>query len=159
MPDAWIGAGAIGELVWSERYGERLDPSSVRDTDAFFSRPDAPSWECDPRRLVAAWPDTPWEAKNQAAMHTWYPAKFSTARWPPLRTIADEVAARHEYPTAVAVRLDAHDRLVVCGPYGLDDLLDEVRRRNSTRVSPEISWQRLARHRPAERWPRVRVMP
>ncbi|MET8355261.1 nucleotidyltransferase family protein [Micromonospora sp. NPDC005206] len=86
------------------------------------------------------------------------PAKFGGGPAPPLRTIADEVATWPEYATAVAVRLDAHDQIVVCAPHGLDDLLDGVWRRNLTRVSPEISRQRLARYRPAERWPGVRVV-
>ncbi|MEU2661488.1 nucleotidyltransferase family protein [Micromonospora sp. NPDC007220] len=59
--------------------------------------------------------------------------------------------------TAAAVCLDAHDQITVYAPHGLDDLLDGVWRRNPTRVSPETSRQRLARHRLAERWPGVRV--
>ncbi|WP_405102988.1 nucleotidyltransferase family protein [Micromonospora sp. NBC_01412] len=103
---------------------------------------------------MVAWPDPPWEAKNQAAVHTWYPANFGGGPVATLRTIADAVVTWPEYATAVAVRLDAHDQMGVCAPHGLDDLLDGVWRRNPTRVSPEISRQRLARHRPAERWPR-----
>ena len=91
-------------------------------------------------------------------MHTWYPAKFGGDPVAPMRSIADAVATWPEYATAVAVRLDAHGQIVVCAPHGLDDLLDGVWRRNPTRVSPEISRQRLARHRPAERWPGVRVV-
>ncbi|MEV0810410.1 nucleotidyltransferase family protein [Micromonospora sp. NPDC050200] len=98
------------------------------------------------------------EAKNQAAVHTWYPAKFGADSVVPLRTIAEAVATWPEYATAVAARLDVHDKVVVCAPHGLDDLLNEVWRRNPTRVSPETSRQRLARHRPAERWSGVRVV-
>lgn len=47
-----------------------------------------------------------------------------------MRTTTDIVAIGPEYATAVAVRLDAHDRIAVCGPHGLDDLLDGVRRIN-----------------------------
>ncbi|WP_233579482.1 nucleotidyltransferase family protein [Verrucosispora sp. FIM060022] len=100
----------------------------------------------------------PWEAKNQAAVHTWYPAKFGTGPVPPLRSIAEAVATWPEYATAVAIRLDPHDHIAVCAPHGLDDLLDGIWRPNPTRVSPETSRQRLARHRPTERWPRVRVI-
>ncbi|MFI9643230.1 nucleotidyltransferase family protein [Micromonospora sp. NPDC051925] len=49
-------------------------------------------------------------------------------------------------------------RFEVCAPHGLDDLLDGVWRRNPARAGAEISRQRLARHRPAERWPGVRVV-
>ncbi|MER7417602.1 nucleotidyltransferase family protein [Micromonospora peucetia] len=161
LPDAWIGAGAIRDLVWGERYGDGFDPS-VRDVDVVFLDPVDLSRDNDDRateRLVAAWPEPLWEAKNQAAVHTWYPGKFGGGAVAPLRTIADAVATWPEYATAVAVRLDADDHFVVCAPHGLDDLLDGVWRRNPTRVSPEISRQRLAHHRPNERWPRVRVMP
>lgn len=92
-------------------------------------------------------------------MHTWYPANFGGGGVAPLRVIADAVATWSEYATAVAVRLDASDQVVVCAPHGLDDLLDVVWRCNPTRVSAEICRQRLAHHRPTERWPRVRVLP
>ncbi|MFG3716003.1 nucleotidyltransferase family protein [Micromonospora sp. NPDC047730] len=55
-------------------------------------------------------------------------------------------------------RLDEHDRIDICAPHGLDDLLEGVWRRNPARVSLDVSRQRLARHRPAERWPDVRVI-
>jgi len=47
----------------------------------------------------------------------------------------------------------------VCAPLGLADLLGGVWRRNPTRASLAVSMARLARHRPAERWPAVRVIP
>ncbi|MEV4813325.1 nucleotidyltransferase family protein [Micromonospora avicenniae] len=84
------------------------------------------------RRLAAAWREPPWEAKNQAAAHTWYPAKFGGGPVAPLRTIAHAVATWPEYATAVAARLDAYDQIAVCAPHGLDDLLDGVWRRNRT---------------------------
>ncbi|MFD0782607.1 nucleotidyltransferase family protein [Micromonospora azadirachtae] len=161
LPDAWIGAGAIRDLVWGERYEDGFDPSLVRDVDVVFLDPADLSRDNDERataRLLAAWPEPPWEAKNQAAVHTWYPAKFGGGKVAPLRTIADAVATWPEYATALAVRLDAYGEIAVCAPYGLDDLLDGVWRRNPARVSPEISRRRLARHRPAERWPGVRVV-
>ncbi|WP_328345477.1 nucleotidyltransferase family protein [Micromonospora sp. NBC_00421] len=161
LPAAWIGAGAVRDLVWGERYGDGFDPSSVRDVDVVFFDPTDLTRANDDRataRLVAAWPQLPWEAKNQAAVHTWYPAKYGGDPVAPFHTVADAVATWPEYATAVAVRLDADDQLAVCAPYGLDDLLDGVWRRNPARVDPEISRQRLARHRPVERWPGVRVV-
>ncbi|MFC3504143.1 nucleotidyltransferase family protein [Micromonospora krabiensis] len=79
LPNAWIGAGAIRDLVWSERYGTGFDPSSVRDVDVVFLDAADLSRHNDDRatrRLISAWPEPPWEAKNQAAVHTWYRAKF-----------------------------------------------------------------------------------
>ncbi|QDY09331.1 nucleotidyltransferase family protein [Micromonospora sp. HM134] len=161
LPDAWIGAGVVRDLVWGERYGDGFDPSSVRDVDVVFLDPTDLTRANDDRataRLVTAWPQPPWEAKNQAAVHTWYPAKFGGDPVAPLRTIAEAVATWPEYATAVAVRRHADDRIAVCAPYGLDDLLDGVWRHNPTRAAPQVSRRRLARHRPAARWPGVRVV-
>ncbi|WP_158554085.1 hypothetical protein [Micromonospora deserti] len=31
MPDAWVGAGILRDLVWGQRYGNGFDPSAVHD--------------------------------------------------------------------------------------------------------------------------------
>ncbi|WP_240639366.1 nucleotidyltransferase family protein [Micromonospora ureilytica] len=104
------------------------------------------------------WPQPPWQARNQAAARTWYAATFGGDPIEPYRSVAEAVATWPEYATAVAVRLDSADRLKVCAPYGLTDLLGGVWRHNPARVDVAGSRQRLARHRPAQRWPGVTVI-
>ncbi|WP_240033287.1 nucleotidyltransferase family protein [Micromonospora globbae] len=91
-------------------------------------------------------------------MHTWYPTRFGGDPVPALQSIPDAVATWPEYATAVAIRLDADEHIAVCAPHGLDHLLDGIWQRNPRRVSLVVSRQRLARQRPAHRWPRVRVL-
>jgi uncharacterized protein len=91
-------------------------------------------------------------------VHTWYPARFGGPPVEPLLSIADAIATWPEFHTCVAVRLDARDRVEICAPYGLGDLLGGVWRPNPLRISAERSAERLARQRPAERWPGVRVV-
>ncbi|WBB66803.1 nucleotidyltransferase family protein [Micromonospora sp. WMMD812] len=161
LPDAWIGAGALRDLVWGQRYGAGFDPGAVRDVDVVFFDPSDLSREYDHRataRLVSAWAEPPWEARNQAAVHTWYAAKFGGDPIAPYRGVAEAVATWPEYATAVAVRLDATGRIEVCAPYGLGDLLGGVWRHNPARVPVALSRRRLARHRPAQRWPGVTVV-
>ncbi|MCT2277003.1 nucleotidyltransferase family protein [Micromonospora chalcea] len=96
----------------------------MRDVDVVFLDAADLSRDNEDRateRLVAAWSEPPWEAKNQAAVHTWYPAKFGGGPVAPLCTIADAVANWPEYASAVAIRLDADDQITVCAPHGLDD--------------------------------------
>ncbi|MGI5523457.1 nucleotidyltransferase family protein [Micromonospora sp. CA-259024] len=76
----------------------------------------------------------------------------------PYRSVGEAVATWPEYATAVAVCRDSADRLAVCAPYGLADLLSGVWRHNPARVGVALSRQRLARHRPAQRWPGVTVI-
>ncbi|MBM0279280.1 nucleotidyltransferase family protein [Micromonospora sp. STR1s_6] len=161
LPDAWIGAGVLRDLVWGERYGDGFDPTTVHDVDVVFFDPARLTRDDDDRataRLAAAWAEPPWQARNQAAVHTWYAAKFGGDPIAPYRSVAEAVATWPEYATAVAVRLDPDDRLEVCAPYGLADLLGGIWRHNPARVDVAWSRQRLARHRPSQRWPGVTVI-
>lgn len=168
LPDAWVGAGAVRDLVWGELYGPGFDPADVHDIDVVFFDAEDISRDRDKgatellekiwSREPGPWPAVPWQARNQSAVHTWYAAKFGGTPIEPLRSIADAVSTWPETATAVAVQLDQIDEVEVCAPLGLADLLDGIWRRNPRRVSVEVSRARLARHRPVERWPGVRVV-
>jgi hypothetical protein len=162
LPDAWVGAGVLRDLVWGELFGHGFRPAEVRDIDVVFYDADDLSGDRDRRAtegLKARRPGLPWEACNQAAVHTWYAEHFGGAAVPPLRSIAEAVATWPETATAVAVRLDGADDIQICAPLGPTDLVQGVWRRNPARVSLARSRERLARHRPAERWPGIRVVP
>jgi hypothetical protein len=162
IPDAWIGAGVLRDLVWGERYGTGFSPGEVRDVDVAFFDPHDFSRANDDRvteRLQRRLPAIPWEATNQAAVHTWYPTKFGGTAVEPLTSIRDAVGTWPETATAVAVRLGTDDVIEICAPLGIADLLNGVWRRNPRRVDIQRSLARLARHQPATRWPHVSVIP
>ncbi|MEU4244226.1 nucleotidyltransferase family protein [Actinoplanes sp. NPDC026619] len=162
LPDAWVGAGVLRDLVWGERYGPGFRPDHVRDVDVAFFDPNDLSRANDDRateHLATRLPGVPWEAKNQAAVHTWYPQKFGGDPVEPFTGIRDALGTWPETATAVAVRLTDNVRISVCAPLGLEDLLNGVWRRNPRRISVEQSLARLARHDPRMRWPQVTVVP
>jgi len=99
----------------------------------------------------------PWDAKNQAAVHTWYGRVFG-GQVAPLTSAADGVATWPETATAVAVRLLPDDRLQVVAPCGLEDLFGLICRRNPRRVTVAHYRQRIHDKRITERWPRVEVV-
>ena len=149
----------LRNLVWDRLHG-RSRPAPPRDVDLAFYDPA----RLDPARdaeveaaLAARLPGIPWDAKNQAAVHTWYDRVFGVPV-APLRSAADGVATWPETATAVAVRLDAHDRLEVVAPCGLEDLFNLVCRRNPRRVTVAHYHQRVRDKRIAERWPRVEIV-
>ncbi len=165
LPDAWVGAGVLRDLVWGHRH-DGFDPGAVRDIDVAFFDPDDLSRRRDDiaQQHLESMANLPWEATNQAAVHTWYAEHFHEDPVPPLASVHDAVATWPETATCVAVRsaLDgvevcAANGIEVCAPYGLDDLLHGVWRRNPARLSVAASTARLARHRVAERWPTVVV--
>ena len=168
LPDAWVGADIVRDLVWAELYGPGFDPADLPAAEVVFFDPEDISRDRDNgaadlltgiwSREPGSWPVPPWRAHNQAAVHTWYAAKFGGDPIEPLRSIADAVATWPETATAVAVQLDPINEVRVCAPLGLADLLDGIWRHNPRRVGSDVSRTRLARHRPIERWPGVRVV-
>jgi len=156
-PDWLIGAGVIRDLVWDKLHGH--EPAPPKDVDlVFFDAADlSPEREAAVRTALAARaPEVPWDVKNQAAVHLWYPRVFGL-EVEPVTSSADGVATWPETATAVAVRLRADDMLDVVAPCGLDDLFGLVCRRNPRRVTVEQYRRRVAAKRIAERWPRVRI--
>ncbi|HET9898754.1 MAG TPA: nucleotidyltransferase family protein [Streptosporangiaceae bacterium] len=157
LPDAWIGAGVVRDVVWGQRYGG-FDPAAVKDVDVAFFDPGDLSKDRDRaagQRLDAILVRA-WEATNQAAVHTWFAEYFGGPDVPAFTCVHDAVATWPETATCVAIRATPAG-LDVCSPHGLADLLDGIWRRNPIRVSPEISATRLARQR--AKWPDVTVIP
>jgi hypothetical protein len=160
LPDAWIGAGALRDVVWGQLH-DGFDPAAVRDIDVAFFDPGDLSRERDgsAQRALAQLAVLPWEATNQAAVHSWFHEYFGGPRVPPFGSVHDAVATWPETATCVAIRLvQAHD-IEVCAPHGLADLLGAVWRVNPARVTAATSRARLARQHVGDRWPRVRVIP
>jgi uncharacterized protein len=154
-PDWLVCAGAIRDAVWDAAHDR--PPAAPRDVDVgFFDASDL-----TPERdaavdaaLRARAPNLPWEAKNQAAVHLWYPRVFGVDV-PPFRSTGEAVATFPETASCVGVRLLGDDDLLVVAPHGLHDVLGCVCRHNPARVSPAYYEARVAEKRWAARWPRM----
>jgi uncharacterized protein len=159
LPDAWIGAGVIRDVVWGQLH-DGFDPARVRDIDVAFFDPDdlSPARDQEAQRVLVELAGLPWEASNQAAVHTWFHEYFGGAPVAPFASVHEAVATWPEPATCVAIRMTPAG-LQVCAPHGLDDLLTGVWRVNPVRVTPEVSRARLARQAVSTRWPGVRVVP
>jgi uncharacterized protein len=161
LPDAWIGAGVLRDVVWGDRCN-RFDPAEVRDIDVAYFDPADLSRERDQaaQQALVDLTELPWEATNQAAVHTWYHDYFGGSPVEAFGSVHDAVATWPETATCVAVRLSGPGTdIEVCAPLGLHDLLCGVWRMNPVRVTPDVSAARLARQRVRARWPRVRIVP
>lgn len=157
LSDAWVGAGALRDVVWGSRYGAGFDPTLVRDVDVAFYDLAGISDEAATARLALTAPDIPWEATNQATVHTCYHTYFGGPPIAPFVSVADAIATWPEPATCVAVQLAPDDQIEICAPLGMDELLGGVWRRNPRSISIERSRQRLERQQPQSRWPAVQV--
>jgi len=158
LPDAWVGAGAIRDVVWGTLYG-RFSPAEVRDIDVPYFDPADLSMERDvaAQDTLSRLADLPWEATNQAAVHTWYQEYFGGPPVDSFSCVHDAIATWPETATCVAVRQQP-EGLEVCAPHGLGDLLGGVWRVNPVRVTPAVSMARLQRQRVRDRWPAVSIV-
>jgi hypothetical protein len=178
LPDAWIGAGVIRDVIWGQRQ-DGFDPADVRDIDVAFFDPEDLSGERDQeaQRALARLDELPWEATNQAAVHTWFHEYFGGSPVPPFGCVHDAVATWPETATCVAIRRLPADAspgaaerapaadagsgqatsIEVCSPHGLADLLGMVWRPNPARVTADMSAARLDRQR--KRFPGITVAP
>ena len=158
-PDWLIAAGAIRDAVWDDLHGYPLT-TMPRDVDvAFF---DASDLTTDRDRIVeealrARAPHLPWQARNQAAVHLWYPRRFG-AEVPPFGSSTEAVATFPETVSCVGVRLLPDDDMLVVAPHGLDDLFGCVCRHNPARASAALYERRVAERGWRGRWPLMRYV-
>jgi hypothetical protein len=158
-PDWLVCAGAIRDVVWDDLHGRPLT-TAPRDIDLAFLDPSDLTAARDravEQALRAHAPRLPWQAKNQAAVHRWYPRRFGV-EVPPFRSCAEAVATFPETATCVGVRLLDDDDMLVAAPHGLDDLFGCVCRHNPTRVSASFYERRVREKGWRSRWPKLRYV-
>jgi hypothetical protein len=158
-PDWLVCAGAIRDVVWDAIHGRPLT-TAPRDIDLAFLDPSDLTSERDQaveEALRERAPHLPWQAKNQAAVHLWYPGRFGFDV-PPFRSCAEAIATFPETATCVGVRLLADDEMLVIAPHGLDDLFACICRHNPTRVSARFYQRRVEEKGWRDRWPKLRYI-
>ncbi|MCW5729586.1 MAG: nucleotidyltransferase family protein [Alphaproteobacteria bacterium] len=152
LPDAWIAAGAIRNLVWDRLHGFPHDPRA-QDTDVVYF--DAARGSADEARLeaqlAALCPHRRWSVRNQARMHLrnedlpYADAHHAMCRWV-------------ETATAIAVRLDDAGALEVAAPFGLGDIFGLiVRPTPHMAFKPGVFGERAREKAWTQRWPRLVV--
>lgn len=155
---AFIGAGAVRNVVWDRLHGIQASavPSDI-DVVFFDAADEAGAGERELlSRLRESEPALQWEVTNQAYVHVWYREKLGY----PLaafESVEEAVGAWPETATAIAVRLGAHGALELVAPRGLDDLFGLVLRPNPHCRDRFAFEHRLKSKQFLARWPRLRL--
>ncbi len=131
LPDAWLVSGCLVQTAWNVLTSRAVD-YGIADYDVFYFDPDT-SWEAEDaviRTLQDRFAKSciEIEARNQARVHPWYPAKHGLP-YPPLTRSTDGIDRFLARTTQIGIRrtTDGYD---VYAPHGFDDVGKMVARPN-----------------------------
>ena len=151
LPDCWLAAGFVRNMVWDAHHGYPATP--LNDLDVIFYDPDdadgvrARTAECT---LGADYPVQNWDVRNQALMH------LGNGDAPYLDS-SDAMTYWPEVETAVGARLDEIGRLHLLAPLGTESLLAGHITHNPKR-SLEVFTSRVTSKNWLLQWPKLRVV-
>ncbi|MES2954090.1 MAG: nucleotidyltransferase family protein [Pseudomonadota bacterium] len=132
LPDTWLVGGCLFQTVWN-LLGGQPPGAAIRDYDIFYFDPGDLSEAAETAANLRAQQlfadlGVQLEVKNQARVHTWYPAYFGRP-CPPLQSACGGVDRFLVGSTSVAMQ-QTQGQTSVYAPYGLADLYQGVLRRN-----------------------------
>jgi hypothetical protein len=135
IPNAWIGAGAVRNLVWKARFGDQCRVQTP-DIDVAYWEEDftdgrEQSWEKKFHDALVA----PWQVRNQHR----FASKKTGQVW---TSVEDGIASWVETATTVAIHRGEQDELIIFAPYGLEDLFAGILRPTED-VSDEFFLERI----------------
>ncbi|WP_078380599.1 nucleotidyltransferase family protein [Sutcliffiella halmapala] len=118
LPDWWICAGFVRSKVWDTLH--QFQRTTIPDIDVIYYDPFNTTKEVEKvleEELKALLPCIPWSVKNQARMHT-------VNKLAPYTSSIDAISKFPETATALGVKLDLDNRLILAAPCGLDDVIN-----------------------------------
>lgn len=122
LPDWWIGAGFVRSKVWDHlhRYKKR---TPLPDIDVIFFDKNSPiEKESKYEKLLKnKLPKINWSVKNQARMHLFHNDK-------PYNSSEEALSKWVETATCIGAKLDKDNRVILCAPWGVKDLVSLVLR-------------------------------
>jgi uncharacterized protein len=119
LPDWWVCAGFVRSKIWDVQHGY-IKRTPIPDIDVIYfdkiNIDEAMEKELEDQ-LRNAMPDVPWSVKNEARMHL-------ANNIPPYSSAVDAISKFPETATALGVKLDNLNNLVIAAPHGIDDVMN-----------------------------------
>lgn len=157
LPDAWLVGGCLFQTVWNLLGGQPPE-AGIRDYDIFYFDAGDLSEAAEAAvhlraQQVFGGLGVQLDIKNQARVHTWYPAYFGRP-CPPLREACEGIKRFLIGGTSVGLR-QCGAKVQLYAPHGLDDLY-QGRLRPNPHVDHGPLYGDKARDYQA-RWPWLRL--
>jgi len=155
LPDCYIGAGAVRNLVWDSLHGYEKR-TSLNDIDVVYcdsndvrAERDIEIW----RKLCENRGDVEWNVFNQARPYIRDKPRTTS------NSTVEGIATWPETPTCIGVRLNGDDSFDICAPYGIEDLMGLVVRPSGNSIGNlELYKGRVLKKRWKEIWPRLEIL-
>ncbi|MHC0039492.1 nucleotidyltransferase family protein [Pseudoneobacillus sp. C159] len=157
LPDWWVCAGFVRSKIWDVLHGfsERSD---LADVDVVYFDPKNTDEQIEKEleeTLKAKQPGIPWSVKNQARMHV-------INDFPPYTSSVDAISKFPETVTALGVKLDENDQVILTAPCGIEDVINLVVKPTpyflETDELKQIYEQRLETKKWESKWEKVKVI-
>ncbi|SDN18018.1 nucleotidyltransferase family protein [Alkalicoccus daliensis] len=116
LPDCWVCAGLLRAKIWDvlHDFSER---TPLADVDVIYFDEENTLEATEKRwkqKLRSKMPHEPWSVKNQARMH-----KVNNIS--PYASATDAISKFPETATALGIKLNAEDELILTVPWGIED--------------------------------------
>jgi uncharacterized protein len=156
LPDWWICAGFVRSKIWDTLH-EFTERTHTPDVDVIYfdqKNIDELTEKKFERRLSSILPNVPWSVKNEARMHI-------VNNIPPYSSSVDAISKFPETATALGVKLEHQDQIILTSPCGLEDVLNlDVKPTiyfAETKERAEIYEERILKKNWKSIWPKIKV--
>jgi len=156
LPDWWVCAGFVRAKIWDTLHGY-YERTPMEDVDViYFDKSNVNEAEEKKleKQLIEILPTIPWSVKNQARMNI-------VNNLPPYISSVDAIAKFPETVTALGLKLDKDERVILTAPCGIQDVIDmEVRPTNFFKKTKErigVYEQRMIKKNWKAKWDKVNV--
>lgn len=156
LPDWWICAGFVRSKIWDHLHGF-TERTSTPDVDVIYFEPNAMDESIEKGlegKLKEILPGVPWSVKNEARMHV-------VNNIPPYISSVDAISKFPETATALGVKLNEKDHVILTAPCGIEDVLQLKLKPtlyfSETKERAAIYEERVVKKNWKSRWHRVEV--
>jgi hypothetical protein len=158
LPDWWVCAGFVRSKIWDTLH-EFPNRTPITDIDVIYFDPkniDESEEKRLEQRLVSLMPSIPWSVKNEARMHI-------RNNLPPYKSAVDAISKFPETATALGVKLDETDHVILTAPCGISDVIHLTVKPTpyfmESRERLEIYEKRMTKKDWKSTWTKVKVFP
>ncbi|WP_051120222.1 nucleotidyltransferase family protein [Bacillus sp. 1NLA3E] len=156
LHDWWICAGFVRSKVWDELHDFSVR-TTIPDIDVIYydsTNIDELEEKKLEEKLKFLVPNIPWSVKNEARMHL-------RNNVPPYSSSVDAISKFPETATALGVKLDEKDNVILTAPCGISDVVNlevkPTRFFTETKERAEIYEERITKKNWKSTWSNIKV--